>query len=172
MSIDDPVTNRPREPPMAEPLAFFLTWTTYGTWLPGDDRGWVERGRGFQLPDPIRKREAEARLTDDGCLLDEEQRRVVEKTITDHCRIRGWQLHIVNCRTNHVHLVLTADREPEDVRDQFKAWCTRRLKELERTRGRPETAIRQKWWTEKGSQRRLWHEASLEAAIRYVRDGQ
>jgi hypothetical protein len=22
-----------------EPLAYFLTWTTYGTWLPGDERG-------------------------------------------------------------------------------------------------------------------------------------
>src|SRR5262249_3307643 len=23
-------------------LAYFLTWTTYGTWLPGDARGWVQ----------------------------------------------------------------------------------------------------------------------------------
>jgi REP element-mobilizing transposase RayT len=157
---------------MSEPLAFFLTWTTYGTWLPGDERGWVEHGRGFRLPDPIRKREAEARMAEDACLLDEEQRRLVEKTITDHCRIHGWKLHIVNCRTNHVHAVLTANRGPDDVREQLKAWCTRRLRELERTRGRPETAIREKWWTEKGSKRRLWDEASLEAAIQYVRDGQ
>jgi hypothetical protein len=25
--------------PKADPLAYFLTWTTYGTWLPGDERG-------------------------------------------------------------------------------------------------------------------------------------
>src|SRR5215831_3239926 len=128
MSIDDTVPRRPHEPPMSEPLAFFLTWTTYGTWLPGDERGWVERGRGFQLPDPIRKREAEARMTEDACLLDQDQRLVVEKTIADHCRIRGWKLHIVNCRTNHVHVVVTANRDPDDVHDQIKAWCTRRLK--------------------------------------------
>ena len=30
------------EPPLPEPLAYFLTWPTYGTWLPGDERGWVE----------------------------------------------------------------------------------------------------------------------------------
>jgi REP element-mobilizing transposase RayT len=157
---------------MSEPLAFFLTWTTYGTWLPGDERGWVERGHGFQLPDPIRKREAEARMTEDACLLDEDQRLVVEKTIADHCRIRGWKLHIVNCRTNHVHVVVTANRDPEDVRDQFKAWCTRCLKELQRRRGRLETTVRAKWWTEKGSERCLWDEAGLEAVIQYVRDGQ
>jgi len=26
--------------PMDDPLAFFLTWTKYGSWLPGDERGW------------------------------------------------------------------------------------------------------------------------------------
>ena len=36
---------------LPEPLAYFLTWTTYGTWLPGDERGWVKRKRGFQAPD-------------------------------------------------------------------------------------------------------------------------
>ena len=157
---------------MSEQLAFLITWTTYGTWLPGDERGWVERGRGFQLPDPIRKQEARARMTEDVCLLDKEQRRLVEKTIADHCRIRGWQLHIVNCRTNHVHAVVTAERDPDDVRDQFKAWGTRRLKELERSRGRPEATMRKKWWAEKGSERRLWDNASLEGAVQYVRDGQ
>ena len=38
-------TTRPNEPPMPEPLAYYLTWTTYGTWLPGDERGWVWRGK-------------------------------------------------------------------------------------------------------------------------------
>src|SRR5437870_4186551 len=34
----------------------------------------------FQLPDPIRKREAEARMTEDACVLDLEQRLLVENT--------------------------------------------------------------------------------------------
>ena len=38
------------EPPLPEPLAYFLTWPTYGTWLPGDERGWVEYRHGWQLP--------------------------------------------------------------------------------------------------------------------------
>ena len=81
---------RENEPPMPDPLACFLTWATYGVWLPGDERGWVKRGRGFQLPDPIRKMEAEARMSEDACILDEEQRTVVNQTIVEHCRIRGW----------------------------------------------------------------------------------
>jgi len=167
---------RPHEGPMPDPLAFFITWTTYGTWLPGDERGWVKRGHGILPADPIAKREAEARMTEDACILDKEQRQVVETTIADHCQIRGWELHAVNCRTNHVHVVVSANRDPDEVREQFKAWCTRRLKQLERLRaadsGKPGAEIRENWWTERGSRHYLGDEESLEAAVLYVRDGQ
>jgi len=104
-------------------------------------------------------------MTESACLLDEQQRVVVEETITEHCRLRRWELHAVNCRTKHVHVVVSADREPEDVRDQFKAWCTRKLKELDRSRRH---SGRKKWWAERGSQRYIGDEESLEAVIRYV----
>src|SRR5205823_4191361 len=69
-------------------------------------------------------------MTEDELTLNNEQRKIVEKTIADHCRIRGWHLHAVNCRTQHVHVVVTAPNcDPQGVMDQFKAWCTRHLKE-------------------------------------------
>jgi hypothetical protein len=69
---------RENEASMADPLAYFLTWPTYGTWLPGDERGWTQYRRGWQLPDAARELEAEARMTEDACRLDVEQRVVVE----------------------------------------------------------------------------------------------
>jgi hypothetical protein len=105
-------SSRSNEPPLPVALAYFLTWPTYGTWLPGDERGWVEYRHGWQLPDSIRKLEAEARMTEDACTLDTEERTLVEATIAEHCRIRGWELHAVNCRTNHLHVVVTADPGP------------------------------------------------------------
>ena len=30
---------------MDEAVTYFITWTTYGTWLPGDMRGYVEGGQ-------------------------------------------------------------------------------------------------------------------------------
>jgi REP element-mobilizing transposase RayT len=170
------ISSRPNEPPMPDPLAFFLTWPTYGTWLPGDARGWVKYGKGFQLPDPIRELEAKARMTEDACRLDFKQRQLVESTVRDHCRIRGWYLHAVNCRSNHLHSIVSANRKPEDVREQFKAWCTRKLKEFERKRIRARRTkakkIRENWWAERGSERHIADEESLEAAILYVLDGQ
>jgi REP element-mobilizing transposase RayT len=159
---------------MPEPLAYFLTWNTYGTWLPGDQRGWIEYRRGWQLPDSIRELEAAARMTEDACRLDWEQRKRVEAQVAETCRVRGWKLWAVNCRTNHVHVVVSADRKPELVRNQLKAWCTRRLKELDDVRRaiNPSLVLRENWWAERGSQRYINDEDSLEAAILYVLEGQ
>jgi hypothetical protein len=85
-----------------DPLAYFLTWATYGTWLPGDGRGWFVYKGGWQPPDAIREREAKARMTEDACILTSEQRKVVETQIAETCARRGWTLHAVNCRSNHV----------------------------------------------------------------------
>ena len=154
---------------MDEPLAFFMTWTTYGTWLPGDERGWVSKPGSVNEPSTGLKAYAKNLMTEPEWILDAEQRQLVERTIADHCQIRNWHLHAVNCRTNHIHLVVTAPgRKPEEVMNQLKAWCTRRLKELERARNGGNCVHRQNWWTQRGSKRFLNDHASLEKAILYV----
>ena len=108
--------------PQDEPLAYFLTWTMYGSWLPGDERGWVAKPGEFLPPDAHLEQASRSLMTEPQLILDSTQRELVENTIADHCRHRGWHLHAVACRTNHVHVVVTAPgRNPEDVMDQFKA---------------------------------------------------
>jgi len=149
-----------------DPIGYFLTWVTYGTWLPGDERGWVKYRDGWQLPDPILEREAKARMTEDACILTSEQRQAVEAQIAETCAHRGWTLHAVNCRTNHVHAVVTADvADPDKIRIDLKAWATRTLKTKYDSR-------RDNWWAERGSIRYLNSDDDLEAATLYVRDGQ
>ena len=159
---------------MAEPLEYFLTWCTYDTWLPGDPRGWIEQRHGWQLPRRGLEFEAAASMTEDACRLKRWQRDVVERAIEAVCQFRRWHLHAVNCRSNHVHLVVTANPHPIVVRNQLKSWSTRRLKESEAAGAHVTgpTAVRRKWWAEGGSQRYVNDEDSLECAIRYVRDGQ
>jgi REP element-mobilizing transposase RayT len=151
-------------------IAIFSTWTTYGTWLPGDPRGWYERTRGLQVPDARRHFEAMLLMTESAFTLDPEQRRLVETTIADHCAIRQWFLHAVNCRSNHVHVVVTApDRRIEVPREQFKAWCTRRLKEHAESR---KSAVRENWWTERGWDEYIDNDAELASVTDYVSEGQ
>jgi REP element-mobilizing transposase RayT len=160
---------RPNEAPMPDPIAYFLTWNTYGTWLPGDERGWILKQNGIQLPDPAKEKAAKQKMTEPPLILDKQQRQIVEQTIADHCKIRGWELYAVNCRTEHVHVVVSANRKPGDMRDQFKAWCTRRLKENDCHKKK---TSRKKWWAERGSQRYIGDDESLEDAIHYVQDFQ
>jgi hypothetical protein len=145
-----------------EPLAYFVTWTTYGTWLPGDDRGWRRKGEPEVQPsNPFLVEGARSRMKEKPFTLSHEYRRLVERTIRRHCELRHWTLHAVNARTNPIHVVVTAvGYRPETVRDQFKAWCTRALKEAGATRNR--------FWTEGGRCDWVNADAGLERVVTYV----
>ena len=149
-----------------EPEAYFLTWTTYGTWLPGDDRGWNQKGEPSpQPPNALFAEMAASRMTEPEFRLSTSDREIVEATIRKHCDIRGWTLHAVNPRTNHVHVVVTAKGyEPETVYEQFKAWCTRHLKAV--------YSERENFWTERASRRWINTEEDLASAVQYVLEAQ
>ena len=147
-----------------EPLAYFLTWTTYGAWLPGDERGWQRRNEiEIQPPDKLFKEMAVADMVESPFLASKTDRDNIRQTVERHCQIRQWDLHKLNVRSNHIHVVVTApDYEPNTVRDQLKAWCTRNLKKLHPGRKR--------FWTEGASCRWINHEDDLESAILYISD--
>ncbi|MEM7473982.1 MAG: transposase [Planctomycetota bacterium] len=148
-----------------DPLAYLLTWPTYGTWLPGDERGWIEYHEGWKLPDPALQLEAKARMAEAACVLAVAEREIIESQIAETCKYRNWVLHAVNCRSNHIHVVVSAAScHPEKIRNDLKAWSTRRL--------RSNSPNRKQWWAERGSQRYINDKYSLEQAILYVRDAQ
>ena len=94
-------------------LAYHITWTTCGTWLPGDERGWMDDLRsGVQPPDPRREDLALRCMAEDDVVLSDPQQLIVEETIRRHCDLRGWHIHALNVRSNHIHIVVTAGREP------------------------------------------------------------
>ena len=64
----------PGSTPMRDLLAFFLTWTTYGSWLPGDERGWVDNRGNIMAADPERERDAAERMVETELTLDRQQR--------------------------------------------------------------------------------------------------
>ena len=53
--------------------------------------------------------------------------------------------------------------------DQFKAWCTRKLKKREESLNH---SPRSNWWTQRGSKRWLNDEANLASAMEYVIEAQ
>ena len=149
-----------------DPVAYFITWTSYGTWLPGDERGWHRWGESEpRPPNELFRQMAAAAMKETEFTLAPDDRELVERTVARHCRIRGWMLHTVRARSNHVHVVVTAPGyHPKTVRDQLKAWCTRHLK--------PKYPGRERFWTEGGSCRWINHDDDLASAIAYVNDAQ
>lgn len=151
---------------MQDPIAFFITWPTYGTWLPGNERGWVEYHHGWQLPNRNLELLCETRMTEKQCLLGPRERNIVNSQVAETCNFRAWTLYAVNCRSNHVHIVVGAfNTVPKKIRSDIKAWCTRRLKEqcdLQRSN----------WWAERGSIRYIWNDDSLATVIQYVMEAQ
>src|SRR4029077_12094957 len=109
---------------------------------------------------------ARERMAETVVLLTPEQGALVERTIADHCRIRKWQLHAVNARTNHIHVVVTAYREPDEVREQFKAWCSRKLSDAAGlTKAVATKAGRRHWFTEGGDSEAIGDHEYLSIAI-------
>lgn len=146
-------------------IAYFITWTTYGTWLPGDARGSVGTnnipGHPYDLSDPQRYASARENMASEPFLLSSTQRAFVEKVLREHSEFRGWRLHAVNVRSNHVHLVISSNAPPEEVMGKLKSRVSRKLHEAG-------VASEQRIWTRHGSTRYLDSPVSLQRAIEYV----
>ena len=158
---------------MSEPLAFLLTFRTYGTWLHGDDRGSVDRehngpGMPFLAPNVRRVAFETGRMGFPPLVFDEAIRSIVDAAIVDQCCYRSWDLIERAVRTNHVHVVVGyAGVPPERVAGELKSRATRWLRE----RGLL-AADRPVWADCAGSRRYLWRPAEVAAAVAYVREGQ
>jgi REP element-mobilizing transposase RayT len=148
------------------PYALLITWTTYGSWLPGDSRGWRDPVIGERSPQPRLETWARNRLKEQMVLLSNEQREAIERVIREHASIRGWNLFAVSVRSNHVHVVVRAVATPIQVRDQFKANATRVLRAL------PQPLANEKVWTKGGDISFIDTDEELERVILYVTEAQ
>jgi REP element-mobilizing transposase RayT len=157
---------------------WFLTWHTYGTWLPGDRRGYVspivdDEGKRIVLNaleseaawDNERLRQhAKAIMKGDPILLTREMTENLADQFHETARFRGWRLLGFAILCTHVHLVVGApgDPDPEKLLGDFKAYGSRKLNSIY---GKPTNGT---WWVDSGSKRKLKGEAAAIATLRYV----
>ncbi|MEO1277970.1 MAG: transposase [Planctomycetota bacterium] len=153
-------------------VAYFLTWTTYGTRVHGDGRGSIDDGHNTPgtppLPaDPSRHARVAATMAEAPFVMDAPMRDAVESAMRDHATFRRWRIDALNVRTNHVHVVVAAvGYKPEIVVAQLKSWSTRRLREAGLIGDRCRV------WTKMASTRYINSEESRVAAVDYVRNHQ
>jgi REP element-mobilizing transposase RayT len=150
------------------PLAYLLTFRTFGTWLHGDVRwsvGKSRRGRResrlIQPNVPLQEAMAEE-MDQPAVVLNNLQRSAVESAIREVCEHREYSLRAVNARTNHVHSVVSAQVKPEGIINTFKAYSTRKLRDEHLI------ARHLKVWSRGRSRRYLWKPRHVLGAIDYV----
>jgi REP element-mobilizing transposase RayT len=150
-----------------EPLAYFITWTVYGTFLQGDERGWRKWGKGSQPAQPRLAEWRRERLKYSIELLDDTDRELVENEIYRLSTFRSWMCWAATARTNHVHVVVTAKGYKGSIaRDQFKANATRVLREASNR------FLERPVWSELGDWECINTEEDLEIVIAYVMEAQ
>ncbi|MBY0228635.1 MAG: transposase, partial [Gemmataceae bacterium] len=163
---------------------WLLSNTTYGTWLPGADRGFVGHVREHRPDDdlddarvnhgmpgtPYDKkmpglwRKAEKLMKGPPIHLGPDHAEQALEQFKETSRHRGWQLAALSIMHNHFHIVVGVEDDPEPgkVLGDFKSWGTRRLS---RVFGEPESKT---WWTSCGSKRELADLEAVSIAARYT----
>ena len=93
---------------MGETLAIMGTMTTYGTWLRGDVRGWVDQGRVLPPSPPLEAADRE-RMKHPEFLFDESRLLDIGAMIGESLRGRlGLRILAMTVGTWHVHFVVAA----------------------------------------------------------------
>ena len=81
-------------------------------------------------PDPHRALAEREKMPQPPYWLDPDSREVVLTALRQHCEHRGWNLLAAHVRTNHVHVVVEAEVQPERVMVEFKSYASRALNSL------------------------------------------
>ena len=162
------------DPMNDEPFALFIIWKCYGTWLPGDRRGYASNTRrpdgGFVAKQniPGTPYAAGDRSTRNRALqryatvrLAVDQTDCVVRAMVEAAGRRGWRLARAAVISNHVHvIVLSCPDDGPAVRRILKGTCQAALSRL--------ANVSKRWWTAGDSDRYLHDEDSILAAMKYV----
>lgn len=154
------------------PLAYLLTFRTYGTWLHGDERTSIKRDGWNRYEHPRYKANKtlegwmRQEMEGETFIMSDPMRIVVDNAIRELCERRGFGLHALNIRTNHGHAVASAAMKPERIVDAIKAAATKALRDAGLVRGD------QKVWSRGRSRRYLWKPKHVVAAVEYTLYGQ
>ena len=145
---------------MAKLVGYMVTWTTYGSWLQGDRRGYVKDGQVFGGNETIlqwcKKFQKGPTIK-----LNKQDKEIVRQAILQEAGRIGQKLEALAVCTNHVHLVAGLSGESiERVVSRYKSVATRALRRNGRS-GRI--------WTTGFDKRFCFAETDLVRQIAYVR---
>ncbi len=157
---------------------WLLTWTTYGSWLPGDPRGFVGNvrdidgdqvrhnipGTPYDADIPALTNYVRENMTGPPVALSKLDADALIKQYLETARIRQWSLCAASVMFNHTHEVIgvPGDPDPQLLLETCKRWATRALLKI---RALPPNG---EFWTVNGSKRKLPNQQAVHGGVIYV----
>jgi len=144
---------------MEKVIAYMVTFTTYGTWLQGDERGYVKDGITYEGNERLHNANKEA-MRQDEVRLNQRQKEIVKKAIIDESKELKQNIFAILVWSNHVHIVAeNIDETVGKITGRYKAAATKALREA---------GFEGKVWTKGYDKRFCFNAEDLRARIEYV----
>ena len=136
-----------------------LTWTTYGSWLPGDERGYVDDGV-IKSSRPKLQTDNRGKQTYPTANLNLVEQEIVHKAIQEEAEELNQRILALSVNRNHIHVVAEHNEIPiEKAVSHYKNAARMALRK---------NGFNGRIWTQGFDKRYCFHEKELEQKIRYV----
>jgi REP element-mobilizing transposase RayT len=146
---------------MAKTLGYMITFTTYGTWLQGDERGYVKDA--ITRPENEQLEQANRQLqVQDAVRLSKTQQKAVHEAILKEAALHDQHIFALTVKPTHVHFV--AKYVPVPI-SQVVAWYKSAARLALKNSGH-----QGKLWTRGYNKRFCFDQATLEQKIKYIQN--
>ena len=157
-------------------FAWLITWTTYGTWLPGDPRGNISPilladgtyekrkntpGVEWAAGDERTMKRAAALQEFETTFLSRDDAIVAAESIAEAAAKRGWRIVRGAVMASHVHVVVSDGGTDSSA-------ISRVLKGVSQARLSERAGASRRWWTTGGSERGLRGAQAIANGVDYV----
>lgn len=137
-----------------------VTWRTFGSWLQGDERGYVKDGQVLE-PNPILKTINLSNVKQDIIELTPFQRNIVEIAIIQEAKRINQKIHAITVCSNHIHLLAEVSAETiEKAVHRYKYSATAAL--------RKQGILQDKIWSKGFDKRFCFSENEIQQRIQYI----
>jgi REP element-mobilizing transposase RayT len=142
-------------------IGYMVTWTTYGTWLQGDERGYVKNGKILVQNDKLKSANLRQQKYPK-VKFNSEQKQIVENTIIKEAHRINHKIFAIAACSNHLHIVAGVSEESiEQAVHRYKYSATLALRKF---------ASQGKIWSKGFDKRFCFTDKEIENKVRYVRN--
>ena len=145
---------------MSKTVGYLITWTTYGSWLQGDERGYAKKGRTYPAKQSLADSNRQ-RLSKEAVKLSKKNQQIAANAILRKADQLNQKIYALAVTSRHIHIVADYIHKPiGKVVSYYKNAAQSALRK---------TGLSGRIWTKGFDKRYCFNEQSLRNRICYVK---